>query len=87
MIRTYCNKIHGGGKITSNIRQRIYISRERFNFLFIINKFLQHYIAKADDAANATKFDKAATPEAQARAQDTKNKIAKGVEMVKGYFK
>jgi len=52
-----------------------------------INKFLQHYIGKADEAANATKFDKATTPEAQARAQDTKNKIAKGVEMVKGYFK
>lgn len=51
-----------------------------------INKFLQHYIGKAEEAANATKFDKAETPEAQARAQDTKNKIAKGVELVKGYL-
>ena len=52
-----------------------------------INKFLAHYTNKANEAASATKFDKAQTPEAQARAQDTKNKIAKGVEMVKGYLK
>ena len=51
-----------------------------------IQKFLAHYINKANEAANATKFDKAETPEAKARAQDTKNKIAKGVELVKGYL-
>lgn len=51
-----------------------------------INKFLAHYINKADEAANATKFDKAETPEAKARALDTKNKINKGVELVKGYL-
>ena len=51
-----------------------------------INQFLLHYIGKANEAAAATKFDKATTPEARARAQDTKNKIAKGVELVKGYM-
>lgn len=51
-----------------------------------LNKFLAHYIQKANEAAGATKFDKAETPEAKARAQDTKDKIAKGVELVKGYL-
>ena len=51
-----------------------------------IQKFLTHYIGKANDAASATKFDKAETPDAIARAKDTKDKIVKGVELVTRMF-
>jgi hypothetical protein len=51
-----------------------------------IGRFLQHYIVKAEEAANATKFDKAATPEALARAEEAKQKLRAGVAQVKALF-
>jgi len=52
-----------------------------------IEKFLSHYAGKAQAAADATKFDKAATPEARARAKETKEKIARGLDLVDQMFK
>ncbi len=40
-----------------------------------INKFKSHYMEKLHAAINATKFDKAETPEAKARAEDVKDKL------------
>ena len=51
-----------------------------------INSFLQHYEQKTQEAVSATKFDKAATPEAQKRAADTKNKLIKGLDLIKTLF-
>ena len=51
-----------------------------------INSFVQHYEQKTQEAVSATKFDKAATPEAQKRAADTKNKLIKGLDLIKTLF-
>jgi hypothetical protein len=51
-----------------------------------LNKFLQHYTAKAEKDINASKRDKAETPEAKARAEDDKQKISQGLKMVQGLF-
>ena len=51
-----------------------------------INKFLEIYEAKAMKDINATKRDKAETPEAKARAEDDRKKVAQGLEFVKGLF-
>jgi len=51
-----------------------------------IQKFIQHYEGKALEAMAATKFDKAETPEAKARAADAKKKIAAGLADVKKMF-
>jgi hypothetical protein len=40
-----------------------------------IEKFKSHYMEKLHAAINATKFDKAETPEAKARAEDVKEKL------------
>jgi hypothetical protein len=40
-----------------------------------IAKFKEHYLAKMVVAASSTKFNKAATPEAIAKAEETKNKL------------
>ena len=40
-----------------------------------ISKFKAHYMEKLHAAINATKFDKAETPEAKARADDVKSKL------------
>lgn len=40
-----------------------------------IRNFQEHYLKKLEVAVNATKFDKAASPEAQAKATETKNKM------------
>lgn len=51
-----------------------------------INKFWQRYEEKAQiDIANK-KRDKAQTPEAQARAEQDRQKIQQGLDMVKGLF-
>lgn len=51
-----------------------------------IGKFWQRYEEKAMLDVNAKKRDKAATPEAIARAEQDKQKVLQGLEMVKGYF-
>jgi hypothetical protein len=40
-----------------------------------IAEFKKHYLGKLDVAVNSTKFDKAASPQAQAKAAETKNKM------------
>lgn len=52
-----------------------------------LNKWWNHYQQKAIESMNATKYNKASTPNAIARAQADKEKITKGLETVKGYFK
>lgn len=51
-----------------------------------IEKFIKHYENKAIAAATATKFEKADSPAAQARAEDTKAKIFKGLKNVMDLF-
>jgi hypothetical protein len=51
-----------------------------------INKFWQVYEGKALKDINAAKRDKAETPEAKARAEADRQKVSKGLEMVKGLF-
>lgn len=45
------------------------------NYDDFIAKFKSHYMEKLHAAINATKFDKAETPEAKARAEDVKSKL------------
>lgn len=64
----------------------------RFNLSKFSNKqefisaFLQHYEKKTIDAAGSTKFDKAATPQAIARAEDAKQKLMQGLAKIKTMF-
>lgn len=58
-----------------------YTSAEDF-----INSFLSVYEAKAMKDINAAKRDKAETPEAKARAEDDRKKVAQGLDYVKGLF-
>ncbi len=51
-----------------------------------INKFWQRYNEKAQIDIAGKKRDKAATPDAIARATSDKQKIQQGLDMVKGYF-
>lgn len=51
-----------------------------------LNKFLTRYEEKAMIDVNASKRDKASTPDAIARAQADKLKVLTGLEKVKGYF-
>jgi len=51
-----------------------------------LNKFLSVYEQKALKDINAAKRDKAETPEAKARAQSDREKVAQGLEYVKGLF-
>lgn len=69
------NKMYGKGDLAN------YSSAEDF-----LNKFKEVYRAKAEKDINANKRDKAETPEAKARAEDDRQKIAKGLEMVMGIF-
>ena len=52
-----------------------------------LNRFLERYTEKAMLDITAKKRDKAATPEAIARAEDDKQKVLKGLAMVTSYFK
>jgi hypothetical protein len=52
-----------------------------------IQKFVQRYEEKAMSDVVAKKRDKAATPEARARAEQDRQKVLSGLETVKGYFK
>ena len=51
-----------------------------------INNFKSIYTEKAEKDINAVKRDKAETPEAKARAEDDRQKVAQGLEMVMGLF-
>lgn len=51
-----------------------------------LNQWLAHYENKAQEAISATKYQKAQTPQAIARAESDKEKIMKGLELVKKYF-
>jgi hypothetical protein len=51
-----------------------------------IRSFKQLYTAKAEKDINAAKRDKAETPQAKARADDDRQKVAQGLEMVMGLF-
>lgn len=51
-----------------------------------ISSFKELYTQKAVKDINAAKRDKAETPEAKARAEDDKRKVAQGLEMVMGLF-
>lgn len=52
-----------------------------------VQKFVQRYEEKAMADVNAKKRDKAATPQAIARAESDRQKVLTGLETVKGYFK
>ena len=52
-----------------------------------LQKFLQRYEEKAQIDIAGKKRDKATTPEAKARAEQDRQKIQQGLDMVKGYFK
>lgn len=52
-----------------------------------IKSFKELYTQKAIKDINATKRDKAETPEAKARAEDDRKKVAQGLDMVMGLFK
>jgi hypothetical protein len=69
------NDMYGKGVLSN------YTSADDF-----LNKFLQVYEAKAMKDINASKRDKAETPEAKARAEQDKQKIIQGLELVKGLF-
>lgn len=69
------NDMYGKGDLTS------YGSESDF-----ISAFLDLYEKKAIKDIMATKREKAETPEAKARAEQDKQKVAKGLEMVKGLF-
>ena len=47
-----------------------------------IRAFIDHFTDKMEKAINSTKFDKAQSPEAIKKAQDTKNKLEYGIEFV-----
>ena len=51
-----------------------------------LQKFLQRYEEKAQIDIAGKKRDKATTPEAQARAEQDRQKIQQGLDMVKGLF-
>lgn len=51
-----------------------------------ISKFWNRYEEKAQIDIAGKKRDKATTPEAQARAEQDRQKIQQGLDMVKGYF-
>ena len=69
------NGMFGQGDLAS------YRSAEDF-----INKFWQRYEEKAMIDVNATKRNKAETPQAIARAESDRQKVLQGLETVKGYF-
>ena len=50
----------------------------------LVSAFLDHFSAKMKKAASASKFDKAKSPEAQAKADATKKKLLGGIDFVKG---
>lgn len=51
-----------------------------------LGKFLERYTHKAMEDIGSAKRDKATTPEAQARAEQDRQKVLQGLEMVRGYF-
>ena len=51
-----------------------------------LRTFLERYNAKSQEAISAAKFDKATTPDAQARAQRDKERIAQGTQRVNQMF-
>lgn len=51
-----------------------------------LQKFLNRYTEKAIEDVESKKRDKAETPEARARAEQDRQKVLQGLEMVKGYF-
>jgi hypothetical protein len=51
-----------------------------------LKSYLDHYIMKADKAGTEAKLDKASTPEELAKVQELRDKIAKGVKIVKQAF-
>jgi hypothetical protein len=69
------NDMYGKGDLAK------YSSAEDF-----ISAFKQLYTQKAEKDINAAKRDKAETPEAKARAEDDRKKVAQGLEMVMGLF-
>jgi hypothetical protein len=69
------NKMYGKGILST--------FKDKNDFL---QKFLNHYESKAIAAAEASKFEKATTKDAQLRAKETKDKIYKGLETVKNMF-
>jgi hypothetical protein len=69
------NDLYGQGDL------RPYASAQDF-----LRAFLERYNAKSQEAITATKFDKAVTPAAQARAQRDKERIAQGTERVNRMF-
>jgi len=69
------NDMYGRGDLAG------YSSAEDF-----INKFKEIYTQKAEKDINAAKRDKAETPEAKARAEQDRMKVADGLKMVMGLF-
>lgn len=51
-----------------------------------LNKFITRYTEKAMEDVESKKRDKATTPEAKARAEQDRQKVLQGLEMVRGYF-
>lgn len=69
------NDMYGSGDLAD------YSSEEDF-----VNRFKQIYTQKAEKDINAAKRDKAVTPEAKARAEADRQKVADGLKMVMGMF-
>ena len=69
------NDMYGKGDLSN------YSSSDEF-----IRSFKELYIKKAEKDIGAAKRDKAETPEAKARAEDDRKKVAQGLKMVLGLF-
>ena len=69
------NNMYGRGDLAD------YASADDF-----VNKFKQIYTQKAEKDINAAKRDKAETPEAKARADADRKKVADGLKLVMGMF-
>ncbi len=81
------NLIKGLGKsFESNGMFGKFNLRDIANYDQFISAFKSHYMDKIQDAVAATKFDKAESPEAKARAEDTKSKLLSHGTAVMGLF-
>lgn len=52
-----------------------------------INAFVNNFTDRLEKSINSTKFDKAQSPEARKKAQDTKDKLQYGIDYISSIFK
>jgi len=63
-----------------------HVLKDYSNAQELVSKYLAHYLDKADKAGRGAKLDKAETPAELAKVQELRDKIAKGVAIVKQAF-